>query len=40
MSESRFRVVNQPVRKKDAIQLLLRQARLCGRRPPHDRWWS
>ena len=33
-SENRFRVVNQPVRKKDAMQLLLGQARLCGRRDP------
>ena len=36
MSENRFRVVNQPVRKKDAMQLLLGRPAYVDDVTPHD----
>ena len=36
MSESKFRVVNQPVRKKDAMQLLLGGPAYVDDVTPHD----
>ena len=36
MSENKFRVVNQPVRKKDAMQLLLGKPAYVDDVTPHD----